>query len=84
MILLQMKAVISQGIPYWSRQSWVYSVTIIMVAYTFLFFHTKKLRKQAYTIFLWYPKERTDLKMIHDENNVPTDDNLVIIRGLLK
>ena len=33
---------------------------------------------------MWYPKERADLKMIHDENNVLTDDESVIVRGLLK
>ena len=44
----------------------------------------KNLRRQAKAIFVWYPKERADLKMIHDENNVLTDDELVIDRGLLK
>ena len=44
----------------------------------------KNLRRQAKAIFVWYPKERADLKMIHDENNVLTDDELVIVRGLLK
>ena len=44
----------------------------------------KNLRRQAKAIFVWYPKERGDLKMIHDENNVLTDDELVIVRGLLK
>ena len=44
----------------------------------------KDLRRQAKAIFLWYPEERKDLKMIHDENNVLTDDVLVNIRGLLK
>ena len=34
----------------------------------------KKLKRQAKTIFVWYPKERGDLKMIHDENDVVTDD----------
>ena len=33
---------------------------------------------------MWYPKERPDLKMIHDENNVLTDDELVVVRGQLK
>ena len=28
----------------------------------------KNLRRQAKAIFVWYPKERADLKMIHDEN----------------
>ena len=44
----------------------------------------KKLRRQAKAIFVWYPKERGDLKMIHDENDVPTDDELVIVRGILR
>ena len=44
----------------------------------------KNLRRQAKTLFVWYPKERVDLKMIHDENNVLTDDGLVIVRGQLK
>ena len=44
----------------------------------------KNPRRQAKAIFVWYPKERGDLKMIPDENNVLTDDELVIVRGLLK
>ena len=42
----------------------------------------KKLGRQTKTIFVWYPKERADLKMIQDENDVLTDDELVIIRGI--
>ena len=44
----------------------------------------KNLRRQAKAIFVWYPKERADLKMIHDENDVLTDDKLVIVRGILR
>ena len=44
----------------------------------------KNLRRQAKAIFVWYPKERGELKMIHDENNVLTDDELVIVRDFLK
>ena len=44
----------------------------------------KNLRRQAMAIFVWYPKERGDIKMIHDENNVLTDDKLVVVRDLLK
>ena len=40
----------------------------------------KKLREQAKGIFVWYPKARIDLKMIHDENDVLTDDELVFAR----
>ena len=45
---------------------------------------SKKLRRQAKAIFVWYPKERGDLKMIHDENDVLTDDELVVARNFLK
>ena len=41
----------------------------------------KKLRSsQGY---FWYPKARKDLKMIHDENDVLTDE-LVVVRGISK
>ena len=35
---------------------------------------TKNLRKQTKTIFVWYHKEKADLKMIHDQNNVLIND----------
>ena len=44
----------------------------------------KNLRRQARAIFVWYPKEWGDLKMIHDENYVLTDDELVVARNSLK
>ena len=44
----------------------------------------KNLRKQAKVIFVWYPKERGDHKMIHDENHILTFDELVIVKGLSK
>ena len=44
----------------------------------------KNLRKHAKPIFVLYPKERADLKMIHDENNVLTDDELLVFRDFLK
>ena len=31
-----------------------------------------------------YPKEMADLNMIHDENNVLTDDELVVVRDVLR
>ena len=43
----------------------------------------KYLRKQAKAIFVWYPKERGDLKVIHDENDVLTDYELVVARNFL-
>ena len=44
----------------------------------------KNLRRQAKVIFAWYPKERGDLKMMHDENDVLTDDELVLARNVLR
>ena len=45
---------------------------------------SKNLQRQAKTIFVWYPKERSNLKMIHDENNALTDDELVVLRDFFK
>ena len=45
--------------------------------------HTKKYKK-AKAIFVSYQKERADLKMIHNENDVLIDDELVAVRGQLK
>ena len=44
----------------------------------------KNLRRQVKVIFVWYPKERADLKMIHDKNSLLTDDELVVVRDFLK
>ena len=44
----------------------------------------KKLREQAKPIFVWYPKARIDLKMIHNENDVLMDDELVVARDFFK
>ena len=45
---------------------------------------SKNLRRISKAIFAWYQKERADLKTIHEENDVLTDDELVVVRGLLK
>ena len=45
---------------------------------------TKNLRRMAKAICFWYPKERADLKTIQAENDVLTNDELVIVRDLLK
>ena len=44
----------------------------------------KNLRRQTKAIFVWYLKEKADLKMIPDKNKVMMDDELVIVRGKLK
>ena len=45
---------------------------------------SKNLQRQTKTIFARYPKESADLKTIHDENDVLTDDELVVVRGILR
>ena len=40
----------------------------------------KNLRRQAKTIFTWYPKERGDMRTIHEENDVLTNDKLVVVK----
>ena len=44
----------------------------------------KKLRRQAQAIIVWYPKKRADLKTIHDESDVLADDQLVVVRGIVR
>ena len=44
----------------------------------------KNLRRPTGAIFTWYPKEWGDLKTIHDENDVLTYDELVVVRDILK
>ena len=40
--------------------------------------------KQAKAVFVWYPKERADLKAIHEENDLLEDNELVVARGILR
>ena len=44
----------------------------------------KNLKREAKIVLVWYPKQWLDLKMIHDGDNVLTDDELIIVRVLLK
>ena len=44
----------------------------------------KSLRRQAKEIFTWYPKERGDMRTIHEENEVLTNDELIAVKEHLK
>ena len=44
----------------------------------------KNLRRQAKAIFTWYPKERGDMRAIHEENDVLTNDELIVVKEHLK
>ena len=64
-----------------SGRHWGHYLWLLTQSYSAI---PKNLRRQAKAIFVWYPKERGDLKMIHDENDVLTDDELVVARNFLK
>ena len=44
----------------------------------------KNLRRQAKAIFTWYPKELGDMRTIHEENDVLTNDELIVVKEYLK
>ena len=44
----------------------------------------KNLRRQAKAIFTWYPKERGDMRTIHKENDILTNDELIVVNEHLK
>ena len=64
-----------------SVRHWGHYLWLITQSYTAI---PKNLRRQTKAIFVWYPKERGDLKAIHDENDVLTDDELVVARDFFK
>ena len=45
----------------------------------------KNIRRQAKMLYIWYPKNRTDLNAIHEENNViETPEELANVEKQLK
>ena len=58
-----------------------HSLWILTQSYTAL---PKNLRKQKKQLFAWYPSEKSDLKMIDEETNLMTSDDLVKIKERLK
>ena len=64
-----------------SGRHWGCPLWLLMQSYSAI---PKNLRRQAKAIFVWYPKERADLRTIHDENDVLADDELVVARNFLK
>ena len=44
----------------------------------------KNLRGQGKAIFTWHPKERGDMRTIHEENDVLTNDELIVVKEHLK
>ena len=44
----------------------------------------KNLRRQKKQLFVWYPSEKSDLKMIDEETNLMTHDDLASVKEKLK
>ena len=44
-----------------------HSLGLLMQSYTAV---PKNIRRQAKMLYVWYPKNRTDLNIIHEENDV--------------
>ena len=45
----------------------------------------KNIRRQAKMLYVWYPKNRTDLNTIHEENNIKeTQKELTNVKNQLK
>ena len=44
----------------------------------------KNIRRQAKTLYVWYPKNRTNLNTIHKENDVIEMGELVNVKAQLK
>ena len=42
------------------------------------------IRRQAKMLYVWYPKNRTDLKVIHEENDVIETGGLARVKAQLK
>ena len=42
------------------------------------------IRRQAKTLYVWYPKNRTDLNTIHEENDIIEMEELVRVKAQLK
>ena len=57
------------------------SLWILTQSYTAL---PKNLRRQKKQLFVWYPSEKSDLKMVDEETNLMTSDDLVKIKEQLK
>lgn len=58
-----------------------HSLWLLTQSYTAL---PKNLRRQKKMLFAWYPSEKSDLKMIDEETNLMTSDDLVNVKDQLK
>ena len=58
-----------------------HSLWLLTQSYTAL---PKNLRRQKKQLFVWYPSEKSDLKLVDEETNLMTSDDLTEIKEQLK
>ena len=58
-----------------------HSLWLLTQSYTAI---PNNIRRQAKMLYVWYPKNRTDLKVIHEENDVIEMEELARVKAQLK
>ena len=58
-----------------------HSLWLLTQSYTAI---PKNIRRQAKMLYVWYPKNRTDLNTIHEENDVIGSEELARVKAQLK
>ena len=58
-----------------------HSLWLLTQSYTVI---PNNIRRQAKMLYVWYPKNRTDLNTIHEENNVIEKEELARVKAQLK
>ena len=58
-----------------------YSLWLLTQSYTAV---PNNIRRQAKMLYVWYPKKRTDLNTIHEENDIIGPEELARVKGQLK
>ena len=64
-----------------SRRHRQHSLWLLTQSYTAI---PNNIRKQAKMLYVWYPKNRTDLNIIHEENDVIETRELARVKTQLK
>ena len=58
-----------------------HSLWLLTQSYTAI---PNNIRRQAKMLYIWYPKNRTDLNTIHEENDVMSPEELARVKAELK
>ena len=58
-----------------------HSLWLLTQSYTAV---SNNIRRQAKMLYIWYPKNRTDLNTIHEENDIIGQEELARVKAQLK